>query len=202
MTVPRKWTDAESEYLKKQYGKIPLKKIAKKLGRTIVSLYNQSYKMQLGQPKFSHLWNEASIAKLKKLHAKEYTDNEIAEALQVSRYTVSNRRRRLGLRKNVGTERHREKVRKKTRETIKKKGLGSLADVRSLAFRQFAIDSGWPEYLRPREVQILNLLAHGTPLTRKQIAEGIGMKWVGTRKTFKSNAPGGSYMASLARYKK
>jgi DNA-binding IclR family transcriptional regulator len=67
-----------------------------------------------------------------------------------------------------------------------------------VAYKAFAKESGWPDDLRPRAVQILNLLAsHGMPLTRKQIAEKIGMPWKGSRKSLHSNDKEGSYLANL-----
>jgi hypothetical protein len=92
---------------------------------------------------------------------------------------------------------------------LKTLGLSSPTELRSRAFRLYAIECGWPEDLRPREVQILNVLAaRGVPMTRLEIAQAIGMRTDRTgdrghgHKTLEllsGNGPGGTYTASLMR---
>lgn len=72
-----------------------------------------------------------------------------------------------------------------------------MAEVRRLAFNQFAERHGWPSDLRPRAVQILDLLYQYGPKTRRQIVEATGMPWLGSRKSLHSNDPEGSYLAHL-----
>jgi hypothetical protein len=105
----------------------------------------------------------------------------------------------LGLPSNRGGERYRDRVRQKTREQLRKAGVESLANVRTKAFQDWAESCGWPRNLRPRHVEILNLLWEKGPQTRREIAAAIGMPWKGSRKSLVSNDPEGSYLAHLMR---
>ena len=57
---------------------------------------------------------------------------------------------------------------------------------------------GLPSDLRPRAVAILNALYDRGPMTRRELADVIGMPWKGSRKSLASNDPEGSYLAHLA----
>ena len=138
---------------------------------------------------------------IRERHAAGCPDTEIGKELGVDRRTVCDWRRSMGLpsvlKTAIGDRRYREKVRRKTAEQIELHGVQSLAEVRVLAFRKFARDCGWPEDLRPRAVQILNVLWERGGMTRRQIADAIGMPWKGSRKSLVSNDPEGSYLAHL-----
>jgi len=124
------------------------------------------------------------------------------------RHSVARWRGRAGCPSSVGQIqccRCKERTAEKTRRQCRDAGVRSLAEIRSLAFAKFAIDNGWPEDLRPREVQILNVLAdRGVPMSRLELAEAIGMRTDrmasrGTLVLLVGNGPGGTYTASLMR---
>jgi hypothetical protein len=112
---------------------------------------------------------------------------------------VSHHRQALGLPSNATHPRRRARVAERTRRQVAEAGVASLAEVRVLAFRKFAVLSGWPGDLTPRQVLILEALDARGPLTRPEIAEAIGMPWKGSRKSLVGNVPGGSYLAHLIR---
>lgn len=80
-------------------------------------------------------------------------------------------------------------------------GVSNTGQLRTLAYRKFARENGWPEDLRPRAVQILNVLAEVGPQTRDELARAIGMRVEGlkSRQKLKSNSEGHSYTAGLIR---
>jgi hypothetical protein len=130
-------------------------------------------------------------------HGLGWSDAEIAVAWGCERHLVGERRKRLSLPSNALSDHFRERVRMKTREQLDRMGLPTLAALRCHVFRQRARAAGWPEDLRPRAVQILNLLWENGPMTRRQIADATGMPWKGSRKSLVSNDPEGSYLAHL-----
>ena len=75
-------------------------------------------------------------------------------------------------------------------------------NVSGVFFRRFAVENGWPEHLRPREVQILNTLATYGPMSGREISERIGMP---VRTNSHTGSPKicctskSSYLSSLAR---
>lgn len=123
----------------------------------------------------------------------------IAAILQCERHTVGDWRKRLGLPASRGQkcERCRRETSERTKAQCDSAGLPSLAQLRVRRYRQFARESGWPEDLRPRAVHILNALYERGPMTRREIAEAVGMPWKGSRKSLVSNDPEGSYLAHL-----
>lgn len=130
-------------------------------------------------------------------YAAGWSDAEIAAAVGGERHAVGEHRRRLGLPHNAYSEHRRERVRRKTQEQLEREGLSSLGELRVRVFRQRAKRAGWPEDLRPRAVQILNALWERGPMTRRELADAIGMPWRGSRKSLVSNDPEGSYLAHL-----
>lgn len=138
---------------------------------------------------------------IREKHSLGWPDAEIARVFQpkTSREWISEVRRSMGLPCNALSEYRINKIREKTKEQIEKAGVKSLANIRTLAFREYARRNGWPEDLRPRAVQILNVLYQRGPMTRREIADAIGMPWKGSRKSLVSNDPEGSYLANLAK---
>lgn len=192
----RRWTEAERETLRCSYATVAASELAMRLDRSVSSVYQEALK--LGLQKVQHVKTGLAFrAELRRLHALGFSDAEAAGELGCERHTVGDWRRRLGLCSNARSERVRAKVRATTARQVAEAGVASLGEIRALAFRQFAAESGWPEDLRPRAVQILDLLAIRGPMTRREIAEAIGMPWKGSRKSLTSNDAEGSYLAHL-----
>lgn len=158
-------------------------------------------------------WPPAVIAKVTELHGEGLGDGEIARemadwfqpGLKGAYQVKAIRRDRLKLPRNVAAKKRcLQRGHKKQLESM---GLSSFGHMRREAYRKYAIDNGWPEDLRPREVQILNLLAHvGVPMTKLEIAQALGMRTDRRQYPnvkFKSiplltgNGKGGTYTASL-----
>lgn len=108
------------------------------------------------------------------LYEQGLNDREIAERLSRNQGHINRVRRQLGL---------------------KSKFFGSQG--RDNAFKQFAIDRGWPAELKPREVQIVNALYERGPMTKREICESIGMEWQGQFHSLKTNGRHKSYLGSL-----
>lgn len=197
----RPWTAEEIEIVRTCYLTTPRAELSARLDRSIVSIYDQAVK--LGVTHFRVAWDEAKIERLKELNAAGWSDSDIAVEFGADRHSVSLKRKRLGLRCNacsMGTpsERELQKTRDGVRRQLQRLGLSHLSELRTLAFTRFARDNGWPEDLRPRAVQILNLLAtKGEPMPRRAIADGIGMPWRGSKNSLLSNDPEGTYLATL-----
>lgn len=137
---------------------------------------------------------------IKRKHAIGWTDARIAEAIGRERHEVSRTRRKLGLPDNhQRSEWSLNQIRRRTNQQLKKAGVNSLAELKSKVFHDRAREAGWPDNLGFREVQILNLLWEKGPQSRRQICEGIGANWIGSRMSMKSRTPGGSYLATLIR---
>lgn len=195
------YTDAELAVLRQAFGIRTAACVAKSLGRTASSVYQAWARLGLSQKRR----NPGPLRRfIRAKHRLGWSDNEIAEAWcaehpgqSAARECVCDHRRRLGLGSNRLSKHCRARVAKKTQEQCDKAGVKSLAEVRRLAFNQFAERHGWPADLRPRAVQILDLLYQHGPKTRRQIAEATGMSWIGSRSSLKSNDPEGSYLAHL-----
>lgn len=201
----RWWSSTDLEYLRENYGKMPGDELAKKLGISMKRLYTavKRYGLVLS-PRFQ--WTPPAEQLLRTRHAEGYSDAEIADELGCDRHAVGRKRHALGLPRLYGRadspwpQRGRDKVRLKTREQCRAAGVEHLGQIRSMVYRQFAVEHGWPEGIRPRAVQILHLLADRGPMTRKQICEGLGMTWKSKnfgRNNLASNDKRGSYLADL-----
>jgi hypothetical protein len=150
-------------------------------------------------------WTPGVIRRVRRLHARGLNDVEIAAEMGLTRNQVhAIRYGRLKLPPNEASILRARRRGVKTQ--LKTLGLDSPTQLRTRAFRMYAVESGWPEDLRPREVQILNVLAaKGVPMTRRELAAAIGMKsdpadyCRGQRNLLSGNGPGGTYTASLAR---
>lgn len=195
----RPWTVGESEILARDYATLGGPAVARALRRSLSSVYGQVEALGLKHRHKTETRDGSFRDRLRALHSEGLTDPEIAGLLGCERHTASNHRRALGLPSNRSHARYRSRVAAKTREQCVRAGVGSLGAVRALAFVRFAVASGWPADLRPREVNILESLIERGPMTRPEIAEALGMPWLGSRKSLKSNDPGGSYLATLIR---
>lgn len=195
------WTTDEKRFLRAHYGKRKGPWIARQLGRPLHQVYAAAERFGLSTP--TPRTNAANEDAVRRLNAAGLTDAEIVRELKSYRRVVRNIRKRLGLppSREGWLRRRRDGVRKQ-RETL---GITSAGQLRQLAYRPYAVENGWPEDCRPREVQILNVLAdRGVPMTRLELAEAIGMRTDRTDRNgkpdlLKGNGPGGTYTASLAR---
>lgn len=194
----RPWTEAEQAKLERWYHSKPASEIAKLLRRTKTSVYQQARKIGLHEERDTERINRVCEL-IKKYNPQGWLDSEIAKVARVERRTIAEWRLKLQLPSNKGNDRHRRKVAEQTRKQVKAIGLKNLAEVRSLAFRQFAEKHGWPAHLSPRAVQIVEHLYKIGPMTKRQIAAVVGMPFRGSKKTLCSSTPGGSYLAELQR---
>lgn len=126
------------------------------------------------------------------------------EAVGCDRKCVGRRRNDLGLPRICGRKGDKwpKQLRTRFKASVKswlaKHDVNTLAELRVKKFREFAAESGWPTDLPVRCVMILNLLAgHGVPMHRRQICEGIGLTWHGSRRSMKCKGEHGSYLAIL-----
>lgn len=144
------------------------------------------------------------IEQVRQLHGEGLNDFEIARRLGLSREIVHPiRYSRLKLPPNQVS------IKAAGRRAVQTQyatlGIKTAGELRALSYRQYAAENGWPEDLRPREVQILNVLAdRGVPMTKHELALAIGMPtdpFVGGKRRIllAGNGPGGTYTASLLR---
>lgn len=195
----RMWTERELRYLRTHVGSMPRVEIARRLGRTPSQVYQAVARYCPNQVQWRTCVDERWLKRMRSLHARGYSDAEIADKLGCERHTVGDWRRRLGLADNTRSERRRRRVAEKTRKQLEAEGLRSLGELRVKAFRDRARAAGWPDDLRPRAVQVLNALWDHGPMTRRELADAIGMPWKGSRKSLTSDDPEGSYLAHLMR---
>lgn len=196
------WTHAMEAALVVAYGLEPVAVIAASLGVSPRAVYNHAARLGLAQQRPQH--TPALRAEMCRLSRAGQTDAEIAAALNVCRGSVRRARRQVSLPASAaGLLRTQRESIKKQRRTL---GIKSGGELRALSYRKYAVENGWPAALRPREVQILNVLAdRGVPMTRLELAHAIGIRTdrMGANGTLallaSCNGPGGTYTASLLR---
>jgi len=196
----RTWCCRHRALVKRNYGKMPIAQLAALVGHSITAVRQTAWKM--GIKLHPHLPRRV-YDDVRQAHAEGLTDADIARRLGINRRTTQDIRRRLGLSISRGAilEAQRRGIISQ-RRTLGLRGGGNL---RGWAHRRFARERGWPEGLRPRAVQILEVLAVAGPLNRWQIAEKINWNWQrsvrdkvhGQRHLLSSNDPEGSYLANL-----
>lgn len=142
---------------------------------------------------------------IKGQHAAGLNDSEIARAWnavedrKTERRYVTEVRKLLGLEVIGYNERSVERTKAATAKQLDEAGLSSLAELRSERHRQFAKERGWPDLMPARCVQILDAIYEYGPQTRYELADRIGMRQKGSKKTLVGTVPGGSYLAYLQR---
>lgn len=189
------WTKSDLAYLRRWYRKRPTAEIAEHVGATLRAVYAMVHCVGLGRPKPGICRRIQTT--LRRLHGRGYSDSEIAEVVGCSRSYVSQHRREMGLPSNAYNDRYRARVRRKTLAQCRQAGVPNLGAYRAMIYARRAAAAGWPEDLRTRHVEILDLLYDHGPKTRREIAEALGMPWKGSRKSLVSNDPEGSYLAHL-----
>lgn len=202
LTHCRRWNPADLEVLRRDYGTVPGVELARRLGIPLKRLHTAAKRHGLTD---TYLRLADVEPRLRELVALKWCNRCIARDLGSERHVVCRWRVRLGLpsvnsRGTVATCKPCiDKIKATTARQCEKAGVPNLGHLRRLSYQRYAERNGWPSDLRPRAVQILNLLAHaGVPLNRRQIADGIGMEWKGSRKSLVSNDPEGSYLAHRA----
>jgi hypothetical protein len=190
------------ETAKANQGKLTAKQIGELIGRTETSVHQLFNRLGLTKKRKKH---RGLIGFIRRHHKFGWSDAEISAEWSkqhpddplTRRHLGDIRREKCGLPDNALSEHRRQLVAKKTKEQCRQAGVKNLAEVRRLAYNEFARKHGWPDDLRPRAVQICDLLYERGPHTRSQIAAAVGMPWKGSRKSLVSNDPEGSYLAHL-----
>lgn len=196
------WTAGELELLRRDYGRVPGAAIAAALGRNVWQIRAAGIRYGLSR---KYHWNargpEEIEAALRARNAEGWADTEIARELGVDRHAVSGLRRRLGLPSRMYSERVRRAVAAGVARQCERLGIENMGKLRVKVHRDRARAAGWPEDLRWRAVQILNALWDHGPMTRRQLAEAIGMPWKeGVHEgNLTGNGRGGTYTAALMR---
>lgn len=188
-SAARPWTAEDDEILSQWGKKVGGKRldryaIAAKLGRSVDSVAS----MRRAHFELAHAKRAGFMTFFRSRHAKGWGDRDIERAwtkTHLTDGTIAVLRRQLGLPKNRGSEIDRERFRKSTKAWLKRMGLKNLHQVRDIARARYVHESGWPEDLTVRQVQILTLLVGGDA-TQFQLREMLGMKPTTARCAFTS----------------
>lgn len=197
LAVRKFWTAAERQFVIDNANKLSTVEIAKVLGRSESAVYQVRNQANLTKKRVPT--GARFEAFLREKHILGWSDSEIAREWGCNRRTAEHWRRRLGLPHNAYSAHRRQRVREKTLEQCAKAGVPTLGHLRKKVFADRARAAGWPDDLRPRAVQIMNVLWEKGPMTRKQIAQAVGLTWRTSRSSLKSNDMEGSYLAHLIR---
>lgn len=203
----RPWTEQERARLRLVWPDVVAKKkqardlLPEFPGKTVARLYQQAKRLGITGPhriERPKNWKSIIRAKLKL----GWADSEIAAVFKVDRRTITDWRHELGLKASGHSDHYRKRVAETTKQQLKKAGLRSLAELRGKAFEGFAEQHGWPRELRPRAVQIIELLMIEQAMTRREICSRLDLRWANTRSNgLHSNVKGGggSYLGNLMR---
>ena len=172
----RNYRPCDLGFLREHYRELPTPEIAARLGRTVTSVYQAAARLGLMRPTPRLVDRPGLVDRLKALHGRGWSYGEIGRDLKVDRHHVASLCRKLGLPDHGWTEHMRANVRRKTAEQLRKAGLPSIGYLRVAAFRTYARDRGWPEDLKKRQVQILELLWANGPMTRDELGKALGLK--------------------------
>ncbi len=144
----RRWSEADKQFAIEQRGTLTAEQIATHLGRPKTTVYQLWNRLNLCERRRDGRPLQAFI---REKHPLGWSDAEIAAAWNaanpseaVSREWVCEvRRDKCGLPHNAYSDHRRQKVAAKTRKQIAAAGVNSLAEVRRLAFNNFATRHGW-----------------------------------------------------------
>lgn len=172
----RRFTPDEVQLVKDLYPTHTAAQIAKRLygtGRSAKAIFTLA--KRLGLRKWPSHAPEV-IDRVRELHAEGLNDYEIAARMPgFTRDQVhSIRYERLKLPMNEASIAEARRRAVKTQYT--RLGVANGGELRALAYRNFAVNNGWPDDLPPRAVQILNILAEQGPKTSPELAAAIGTK--------------------------
>ena len=172
----KRYSQADLDYIRDNYGMIATAAIAARLGRSITLIYQAAARLGLCKCCPRLVNRPGLVETLKARHAAGWSDSEISRELHTDRHHIANLRRRLGLADLHWTEHRRQRVREKTAEQLREAGVASLGQLRVEVFHKRAREQGWPEDLKPRQVEILNLLWDNGPMTREELGRRMGMR--------------------------
>lgn len=192
----RRWTAAELERLRKLYPDHTASECAAMLGRSIRAVYNAVRHAGL-EAQRRRTVDDSVLDRIRQRNGEGVCDTEIAAELGCDRHTVARHRKRLGLPSHAYGQQYRARRRAAARRQCEQWGVSSIGELRSLVFRIRSLRAGWPPDLRARHVEILGLLEARGPMTRREIAESLGLPWRGSCRSLKSRDPEGSYLAHL-----
>lgn len=193
----RGWSWQEDETLRRCWGQMARVDIAHQLSRSVEVCDARARKLGLTRRYFKR--TPEADARIRELHAQGLTDPEIADKLGAERHTIGDARKALGLPSNGDPRnpRMRQKISNGVKRQCERLGVPNMAHLRLKRWAERARELGWPDDLRPRHLQILHALYHVGPMTRRELADAIGMPWKGSRQSLSSNDPEGSYLAHL-----
>lgn len=190
----RLFTPEQIEVVRTNYHAMEAPQIAAMIGKRTASVYRIA--KRLGLANKIRFYTPAEITTVRQLNLDGLNDYEIADMMGMTREQVHHiRYDRLKL--DAAEEGLRRGQRRALEGQRRVMGIKSIGQLRSLAFKNYAIRHGLPEGLRPRAVQIVYALASMGPSTHQQIAMAIGMPWKGARKSLVSNDPEGTYLSHL-----
>jgi len=171
----RMYTPEQLAILRAEYGRASCADLAGRLGRTITSIYQAAVRLGLAKTSPKLASRPGVVETLRARHAEGWSDAEIGREVGADRHHVGVLRKKLGLPPNTWSTHLRDRVRAKTAEQLCRAGLPSIGHLRVEAFKKYARDRGWPEDLKKRQVQILELLWQNGPMTREEIGGRLGM---------------------------
>lgn len=193
----RPWTEYELDFVRNTYGRFSADEIGQEIDRSQRAVYQAAFKLGVASRNLTKDARAKLNQQIRRRLAQGWSDAEIAAEAKCSRRWIQDIRRAMGLPASGRNERYRRRVAENTRKQVQAAGVKSLADVRAESFRRFAAEQGWPRDLRPRHVQILNILHQHGPKTRRDLADLMGLDWHGSRASLKSCDSEGSYLAHL-----
>lgn len=210
---PHIWTADEDQRLRELAYTMSWGDVALAIGQTSTGVFQRAMRLGITRPMKGKSYAALGLTDfIRQHHARSWTDTKIESAWNrrhpeatITRSCVSERRRNLALPNNAWSDRQRKRVAKKTREQLERMGLKNLAQLRVHSWAQFAARAGWPGYgLRPRAVQVLNLLYERGPHPRREICQALGLRWKSTRQNglaanggTKYPDRGGTYLSEL-----
>jgi hypothetical protein len=165
------WTMGEIRLLRQLWGTLPAIEIAVRMGRTVLSVSRRAHELGLCR---RHKRLSDYGRRIRSLHARGHTDNEIARRLGISTGSLHHWMRQHGLEANgkrpeIFREVKRREYRRVWREV-------SLTDARCLVHAAAAAARGWPQARSPQQADVLDVL-EGGPKSGREIAAALGQPW-------------------------
>lgn len=197
------WTEEEIRFVRCNCLLMGASDIGRRLGRSTHSVRNKI--QDLGLIRERRNFGPEDYEELRRLHALDYTDEQIGSELGYHRSAIGRHRRKIGLRPFSDSPKWIERLHQGNVKQCRLLGIESARELRRYSWRKLARTNGWPEEIngRPvgkRHIQILNALHDYGPHTRVQLARRIGMPvHADQKKILNSKGNGGSYLAELIR---
>lgn len=188
------WTRREYQFVRDNYRRMSVPEMAARLRRSPGMVQNKKDELGLCKPKHK---DGGELDQLIRAKHEQWTDGEIAEAFGCAREVVSWRRRKMGL-PNIWAKARGKEIRRKAlinqRATL---GVRDVAEFHQWCRNRYAKAHGWPEGLRPRQVQILNAIWERGPMTKQELCEFLGVRWNGSRRTLRGQKRGETFISGL-----